>query len=339
MSSLRRSNQCRITDKEATLPKPKVASKSARRFVEGLRESSSSSFLSNIMLASMGAGIVLVIYYGLKTGYVPSGPKVKEPTTKLIKALTPPLSSKPPVLGLDYCKPSKNFLTNHLAGFSGSIEKFSFGAFPKAGFHDGDPIPHEVLSPSIDCKTGKFKLSSKYKRVKIDIGLSWNGPNSDTWLTKFPDLMVIGVEPSVYNIMSLFRLYYHKNNWTAPAESRRNYIIPTAVDDGKERMETFYQGAGDGGTSSLNEFKNGNFSTRFITNVPTIRLKKIIDSIPEDQFPLIEHIKSDTQGNDVKVLRSAGDTLQKRVVYYSAEPGEFEKNQYKTSHNGTQLLV
>eukprot|EP00469_Lotharella_globosa_P013699 CAMPEP_0167772716 /NCGR_PEP_ID=MMETSP0111_2-20121227/1001_1 /TAXON_ID=91324 /ORGANISM="Lotharella globosa, Strain CCCM811" /LENGTH=369 /DNA_ID=CAMNT_0007662237 /DNA_START=15 /DNA_END=1124 /DNA_ORIENTATION=- len=229
---------------------------------------------------------------------------------------------------------SGNFLTEYLKKIpGGAIGNFDYGAFPKAGFNNGDPIPHNVLSPPIDAK-GKFVFPANVKRVKIDIGLSWNAPNSDEWLTDYADMAVVGVEPSIYNIMSIFRLYYYKHHWDQPAK-RRFFIIPTAVDDGEPRMATFYQGPGDGGTSSLNEFKSG--SIRFSKKVPTVHLKEIIDAVPEDRFPYIEHIKTDTQGNDVKALRSAGESLMKRVVYYSAEPGEYEKNQYKTSHDGNQL--
>ncbi len=231
---------------------------------------------------------------------------------------------------------ASNFLTEYLKRIpGGEIGDFDFGAFPKGGFKNGDKIPHSLLSPPVDAN-GKIMIPAGLTRIKIDIGLSWNSPNSGEWLDAFPNMAVIGVEPSIWNIMSVIRINYFKRKWDGPFSGRRFWVIPMAVDSSEPRMATFYQGSGDGGTSSLNEFQRAG-SVRFERRVPTMQLRDLIAAIPEDRFPYIEHVKSDTQGNDVKVLQSAGELLAKRVVYYSAEPGEFEKNQYKTSHNGEQL--
>ena len=51
--------------------------------------------------------------------------------------------------------------------------------------------------PLIPMDNGKFKFDEKIKRVMIDIGTSWNAPNSVRWLNRHPEnSVVIGCEPS-----------------------------------------------------------------------------------------------------------------------------------------------
>ena len=45
-------------------------------------------------------------------------------------------------------------------------------------------------------KNDKIYIDPKFKKVKIDIGLSISAPNSELWLQNESDLMVIGFEPS-----------------------------------------------------------------------------------------------------------------------------------------------
>jgi len=42
----------------------------------------------------------------------------------------------------------------------------------------------------------KFDIPDKCIHVKLDIGLSYNAPQSQSWLSKEPNLMVFGFEPN-----------------------------------------------------------------------------------------------------------------------------------------------
>lgn len=41
-----------------------------------------------------------------------------------------------------------------------------------------------------------YSIPEKCSHIKIDIGLSYNAPQSQDWLTKEPNLMVFGFEPN-----------------------------------------------------------------------------------------------------------------------------------------------
>ena len=73
----------------------------------------------------------------------------------------------------------------------------------------------------------------------------------------------------------------------------------------------------DPGITSL--YKPNIFWVKEKTIVPCILLSGFLSLIPWNRFEYIEHIKIDTQGNDLRVLQSAGDYLAKRVVFVTAE--------------------
>ena len=75
--------------------------------------------------------------------------------------------------------------------------------------------------PIFPMENGKFIFEKNITRVMIDIGTSWNAPNSVRWLNRHPDTsIVIGCEPSpseLYTINSMNRFIYEgykfPNQW------------------------------------------------------------------------------------------------------------------------------
>ena len=58
-------------------------------------------------------------------------------------------------------------------------------------------IPAEFIS------NNKISLPNNLNKVKIDVGLSFNAPNSYRWLKENPNLIVIGFEPNEENSQSV----------------------------------------------------------------------------------------------------------------------------------------
>lgn len=100
----------------------------------------------------------------------------------------------------------------------------------------------------------------------------------------------------------------------------------------------FYETENDCGCSSLlkpSDKRLGNYKIQ--PPVKVYSLKHFFDLFPFDRFEYIDYIKIDAQGSDLDILKGAGNYLQEKVVYITAEP---EANQYENcSHNNTTNIV
>lgn len=93
----------------------------------------------------------------------------------------------------------------------------------------------------------------------------------------------------------------------------------------------------DPGQSSL--YEPNRFRASQIISIPVIPFKIFFDFFPWERFPYIEHLKTDTQGHDLKILKNMGDYL-KKVVHLEVEACTYE-NEYKddTSKEETQSYL
>ena len=151
----------------------------------------------------------------------------------------------------------------------------------------------------IDYEWINKKLSTGLK-LRFDIGLSFNMPNSTKWLRDDENVYVIGIEPHPNNFKSCCS---HLETLDA---GDRCYLIEAAISDvGESRDQDFYGLSGDPGTSSLcrpiGRFEN---LVDRVYSVETISLASILDNII---YETIDVLKTDTQGNDLRVMKSAGE--------------------------------
>jgi len=177
----------------------------------------------------------------------------------------------------------------------------------------------------IDYDAINKKLSTGLK-LRFDIGLSFNMPNAAKWLND-SNTYVIGIEPHPNNFKSCcsYLETHHAGN--------RCYLIEAAISDVSEsREQNFYGLSGDPGTSSLcrpiGRFEN--LVDRVYT-VETVSLASILDNI---NYERIDVLKTDTQGNDLNVLKSAGEHL-KNVDFIYAEYDE--SDDYENANSGEEL--
>ena len=163
--------------------------------------------------------------------------------------------------------------------------------------------------------------------LRFDVGLSFNMPNATKWLRDDPNVYVIGIEPHPNNFKSCCS---HLETLDA---GDRCYLIEAAISNvRKPREQDFYGLSGDPGTSSLcrpiGRFEN---LVDRIYSVETVSLASILDNL---NYEKVSVLKTDTQGNDLKVLKSAGDHL-KNVDFIYAEYDESED--YENANTGEEL--
>jgi len=115
------------------------------------------------------------------------------------------------------------------------------------------------------------KIPECKKRVKIDIGLSYNPPSTYKWFendNKNNDLYVFGFEPNPYNCKCIYNLdskYFYIND-------EYMQIIPVALSDKNGEMD-FYCMKNDSGTSSLYYPDKSLGDIKEVVKVPVFTLK------------------------------------------------------------------
>jgi FkbM family methyltransferase len=182
------------------------------------------------------------------------------------------------------------------------------------------------------CNNNFESLESYYKKmcipeyitnIKIDIGLSYNAPQSGVWLDKEPNLLVFGFEPNPECVQSILsknivkRQIYHDDPIKSEYIDTRFFLFPFALSNIIEPSSMkFYSMQQDCGTSSLFKPTWGLWNE---IDVPVYSLKHFFDIFNWDRFPYIDYIKIDAQGGDLDILKGAGDYLKERVVYITAE--------------------
>ena len=182
------------------------------------------------------------------------------------------------------------------------------------------------------------QIPENIKKIKIDIGLSYNTPHTCIWLDNNPtnDLFVIGFEPNP----SAYKHYIFQNNLLKYKD--KFTFLPIALNNcNEETTMNFYDMEQECGTSSLYypiDHRLGKIKN--IINVPVFSLKHFFDKFDWNRFQYIEYLKIDAQGCDYNILVSAEDYLKDRVVFVTAEPECecYENCQDNNVYNITQYM-
>lgn len=198
-------------------------------------------------------------------------------------------------------------------------------------------IPEEIKHMNLEhlYNPNNGKLNIPFKRVKIDIGLSFGAPFSSFWLGKIKDMCVFGFEPNTKCVEFLKgeresekEVLLKQNGLHYSIDSshvnKDFFLIPCAIDV-DEGIKEFYDTKNDIGCSSLYKPRD---STWFgsIQRVFSYKLSTFFKYFPWDDIPFIDHIKIDAQGNDLRCIQSIENYFDK-IAYITAEVGH-EKYQY-----------
>jgi FkbM family methyltransferase len=186
-----------------------------------------------------------------------------------------------------------------------------------------------------------ISIPDSITNVKLDIGLSYNAPQSQVWLNNDLHTIVFGFEPNPDSVKSILSKNITKREPSHGEPIHQNYIntrfflFPICLSNVEtQTTKTFYSTTEDCGTSSLYKPTNLSYNE---TTVPVYSLQHFFDVFPWSRFEYIDYIKIDAQGSDLDILKSAGDYLKDRVVYITAEP---ESVAYENcSHNNTDEIT
>jgi Methyltransferase FkbM domain len=185
---------------------------------------------------------------------------------------------------------------------------------------------------------GKIEILSHIKHIKLDIGLSYNAPMSQHWLSHEDDLVVFGFEPNPACATSILqgstpkRHPAHGNSLEKKfIETKRFFLIPCALGLASNTIAKFFITKDDCGCSSL--YMPKYFALNQIIEVPVFSLSDFFDLFPFDTHPVIEYVKIDAQGSDLNIAKSAGLYLAERVVYITLEA---ENSDYQNTTNSYQ---
>jgi len=194
----------------------------------------------------------------------------------------------------------------------------------------------EVSAESgLNVESGRIDFGPHVSRVKIDVGLSVNAPQSAVWLGADPSLAVIGLEPVTENINALKA---GQDDWPTRLDpsliGERFFLIPVALANVTQiERGTMFVTSVDTGRSSLLEPQE--FGVMAEEPVEIWPLALLLSSLMWESIPFVDHLKIDAQGLDLDIVKSAGDLIH-RVLAVTAEP---EVGQYKSARNSAAELA
>ncbi len=180
----------------------------------------------------------------------------------------------------------------------------------------------------------KIKLPVWCKRIKIDIGLSENAPQTRVWLENQDDLIVFGFEPVRQNYITILKGNSKFSNKLNPSLiGKKTFIINCALGNVSSMQEKkIYVTTKDKGCSSF-------YKPKWPKILKTEKIKifpidDFVKLLPFNKIKFIDHIKSDCQGSDFDILKQANYTLRKTAVYTI----ECENKQYYNTNNGLREI-
>jgi FkbM family methyltransferase len=199
----------------------------------------------------------------------------------------------------------------------------------------------------------KIIFNDNVKRIKIDVGLSFDAPHSQNWIDhdiiNENNTVVFGFEANV-NWINYIKSPIKNNNFsdyhtsTIPLKYEhlynKFYLVPVALGnvDTPKYMDFYTPAVSEGCCSLLPPKPNSKIGNIVNTyKVPVFNLSDFFDLIPFDKIEYIDYLKVDVQGYDINVLKGAGNYLSEKVIYVTAEP---EVNQYLNSEdNSTSNII
>ena len=185
---------------------------------------------------------------------------------------------------------------------------------------------------------GKIAIPAHIKHVKLDIGLSYNAPMSQHWLSHEEDLLVFGFEPNPSSVHAI--LYENTKRHSAHGDpldkkyiGKNFFLIPCALGLESNKLIQFFITKEDCGCSSIYWPKY--FDINQVIEVPLFSLSDFFDIFPFDTHPVIDYIKIDAQGSDLNIAKSAGKYLEEHVAYITLEA---ENSQYENTNNSFEAI-
>lgn len=190
---------------------------------------------------------------------------------------------------------------------------------------------------------------SKMKNIRVDVGCAATAPNSALWILADPKVEVVAFEPDLRSVKILRKGKITNQYLDKPRVIENKRIIcfkKKIIKKFKKKNFKLYNCGIDNVLSPKNrdfyhvEKKNYGCSSLIkpISSKLGIKtdFKKKVKVYPlsyflkKNTFSVIEMLKTDTQGNDLNVLKSAGRYIEKIIFiqseYWTGQDYEGEKN-------------
>jgi FkbM family methyltransferase len=162
-----------------------------------------------------------------------------------------------------------------------------------------------------------IRLREGTKRINLDIGSSYYAPHSQVWLEKDPKLFVFAFEPIPESAEELKRgPVLRFDNLPKAIESKnlpRLSVIPCALGLENDVEKKFYMTTDHADCSSLFQPKEFGYTEQ------TVQMWRLDAFLKHLNFPYIDYVKIDAQGNDFEIIKSAGIEASRRIVYVTLE--------------------
>jgi FkbM family methyltransferase len=165
-----------------------------------------------------------------------------------------------------------------------------------------------------------MKIPKNCNKLYIDIGLSSEAIQTQSWLEKVPNAFSIGFEPSPEARRKIYSEGRSDTRWLKRENFDRLHIEDCALSN-FVGTATFYRPNIDVGCSSLYKPAEEKFNgIREEYEVEVNTLQNYFSNNPSllKRFSRIEYMKIDAQGSDLKILKGAEDILEE-VVWITAE--------------------
>lgn len=212
-----------------------------------------------------------------------------------------------------------------------------------------------LVDIGVPFKDDKIEIPDWVTSIKLDVGVCYTATHTQNWLDADKGAMVFGFEPNPLSYKSItsrpedrpkgFRGYmhgetgrYHQIEYDLVG--KRCFFVPAALSDVTEpETMDFYCTANMPDCSSLMKPKSTFTDVDSVVKVPVYSLSDFFKLLPDDR--IVDFIKVDVQGADLKVLKGARQFLSDRVVFVTAEPetAQYENCTENTAENITDYMT
>jgi len=196
----------------------------------------------------------------------------------------------------------------------------------------------------------KINFPKYITKIRIDVGTGSTAPNAALWLknNKYTGVLCFEADPRSYKILvkggftnqypNEFRLTKKKflllkNKVVKKIDTKIIKIFNVAISNSKKKKLNFFlTDKKNFGTSSLLKPIQKKLNQNVIKKikVPIFKLKFFLTKVNFKKIEYIDFLKIDTQGNDLKVLKSCGEYLKKicfiQTEYWAYDAYEGEKS-------------
>lgn len=178
-------------------------------------------------------------------------------------------------------------------------------------------IAKSAVAQGFNVQDGKFIIPNGTRRLRFDVGLSDNAPQSEVWLSEYQDLFVIGFEP---NPVSCRKIVNGESSWPVKLSAKnksRLLLVNCGLGQESDSSGKFYITSPDVGQSSF--LPPIGIDVEDVIGVPIETLDNLADQIDWSLVCKIEYLKLDCQGYDLEVLKGAESMLREKVQVCTAE--------------------